>query len=157
MTGKQDYGRGIISVKGGRNVHVNAVRELRAVVDNQGAEMGVFVCFDPTSDMRKEANDSGVIELPGGKRTKIQIVTGRDLVGAPNLGIPTVLNTVAAVQHARAVARRLPHRPSPEKLRREPELPPMVLPGGIAKTTQPVLDLGEPLLTSDAPKRRRRT
>lgn len=157
MTGKGDYARGIISVKGGRNVHVNAVRELRSVVDSQGAAMGVFVCLDPTSNMRGEANDSGLVELPGGKRTKIQIVTARELVEEPNLGIPTVLNTITSAQHARAVARRQPpSRPTAEQLRREPEFPPMPLKGGKTARAQPTLPLDEPLMTAAPPKGRRR-
>ena len=120
--------------------------------------MGVFICVnDPTPDMRTEAALGGRIELPGGERPRIQIVTVKDLITGPNLGILTELNTVRATQEARAVQRKRPARkPTPEELRREPPLPPMPITGGKPTRDQQPLPLDEPLLVNQVEKKARR-
>ena len=158
QTGPGEYGRAIISVKAGRHVGPEAVRSLRAVADRERAEMGVFICLDPpTKDMRTEAHAAGRVQLPGGDRPRIQIVTVTDLVGRANLGILTALNTVTAAQAAKTLSRKKPPaRPSAEQLRREPPLPPMPLAGGRANAAQPPLPLEEPALVQPQPMRGRR-
>lgn len=132
LTGPQRYGRALVSVKGGRHVNPDMIRSLRGVIEREGADMGVFICLDePSRDMRAEANSTGRIELPGGTRSRIQIVTAAELVHGANLGILTQLNTIAAAQAARANSRKKPAtKPSPQDLRREPPLPPMPIAGG---------------------------
>lgn len=154
LRGPRQYGHAIVSVKGGRHVGPDAVRVLKDVVNREGADMGVFICLnDPTPDMRTEAALAKKIELPGGPRPKIQIVTVRDLITGPNLGILTELNTVRAAQEAKAAMRRKPaKRPTPEQLRREPPLPPMPITGG--KKDQVPLDLDEPILIPQQPRKR---
>ena len=154
--GRNEYGRAIISVKGGRHVSPAMVRELIAVVQREDADLGVFVCLDePTRDMKSDAYSSGRIELPGGSRSKIQIVTVADLINGPDLGILTVLSTVGATIAAKAKARMKPTRPpTPEQLRREPPLPPMPIRGGKNVADQVPLDLAEPVLVQ--PQRRAR-
>ncbi|MDB5471720.1 MAG: modification methylase [Caulobacter sp.] len=156
ITGPGRYGRAIVSVKGGKHVGPDPVRVLKSVVDREQADMGVFICLnDPTPDMRTEAALGGRIQLPAGERARIQIVTARDLIEGPNLGILTELNTVTATQAARAEQRKKPSkRPSPEDLRREPPLPPMSLGGGRAKD-QPPLPLDEPILVRPPTEARR--
>lgn len=149
------YGHAIVSVKAGRHVGPDAVRVLKDVVNREGADMGVFICLnDPTPDMRTEAALAKKIELPGGPRPRIQIVTVRDLISGPNLGILTELNTVRAAQEAKAAKRRKQTKPtSPERLRREPQLPPMPIRGG--KKDQVPMDLDEPILVPQQSKKRR--
>lgn len=156
IKGPGRYGHAIVSVKGGKHVGPDAIRVLKSVVQREGADMGIFLCLnDPTADMRTEAALGGRIELPGGERPRIQIVTVKDLISGPNLGILTEMNTVQATHEARAVQRRkAPRRPTPEELRREPPLPPMPIPGG--KRQQQSLPLDEPLLTTSAPTRTRK-
>ena len=158
QTGPGEYGRAVISVKGGRHVGPEAVRSLRAVVDRERAEMGVFICLDtPTKDMRTEAHAAGRVQLPGGDRPKVQIVTVTDLLGRPNLGILTALNTVTAAQAAKTMLRKKPPaRPTPEQLRREPPLPPMPLKGGKSAAAQPSLPMNEPLLVQSQSLRKGR-
>ncbi|RDJ26700.1 modification methylase EcaI [Bosea caraganae] len=160
ISGPGRYGHAIVSVKSGRHVGPDAIRVLKSVVQREGADMGVFICLnDPTSDMRTEAALGGRIELPGGERPRIQIVTVRDLIAGPNLGILTELNTVRATQEARAVQRKKPQRkPTPEELRREPPLPPMPISGGKPARQQQPLPLEEPLLFNpvEAKARKRR-
>jgi site-specific DNA-methyltransferase (adenine-specific) len=142
------YGHAIVSVKGGKHVGPDPIRVLKSVVQREGADMGVFICLDePTQDMRTEAATGGRIELPGGGRPRIQIVTVKDLILGPNLGILTELNAIRAAQEARVVQRRRkPKRLTPEELRREPPLPPMSITGGKKPKDQVPLDLDEPVL-----------
>lgn len=152
-TAKDEYGRAIASVKAGKHVSPGMVRELVAVVGREDAEMGVFVCLEePTKEMKAAAFSAGRVELHGGSRSKIQIVTVKDLIKGPDLGILTVLNTVGAAAAARAEARRKPAKaPTAEELRRHPPLPPMPIRGG--KKDQVPLDLDEPILVPQQSKR----
>jgi len=157
LLGSRRYGLGIVSVKAGKHVGPDAVRVLKSVVSREGADLGVLICLDdPTSEMRKEAAVAGRIDLPGGSRFKIQILTVKDLIDGPNLGILTELNTVRAAQEAKAVQRRgKPKAPTPEQLRREPQLPPMPITGGKIDTQLPI-DLQEPLLVTPISRGRKK-
>ncbi|MGA0601757.1 site-specific DNA-methyltransferase [Caulobacter sp. KR2-114] len=80
LNGPRGVGRIIISVKGGRTVGVDAVRELRAVVDQQGADMGVLICLaDPTGPMRTAALSAGQVKTAHGEFQRLQIAPLRDL------------------------------------------------------------------------------
>lgn len=107
--------------------------------------------------MRREAHSAGRVELPGGDRPKIQIVSVKDLIEGPDLGITTALDVIGAADAARDQARRqqkAKQKPSPANLRREPELPPMSIPGGKKGRDQVALPLDEPVLVEQqAPKR----
>lgn len=156
IRGPGRYGHAIVSVKGGKHVGPDAIRVLKSVVQREGADMGIFICLnDPTADMRTEAALGGRIELPGGERARIQIVTVRELLAGPNLGILTEMNTVQATHEARAAQRKkAPRKPTAEELRKEPPLPPMPISGG--KRAQPPLPLNEQLPTQPQPARAQR-
>jgi site-specific DNA-methyltransferase (adenine-specific) len=158
ITAPGQYGHAIVSVKGGKHVGPDDIRVLKDVVRREGADMGVYICLNnPTADMRTEAAGAGRIELPGGERARVQIVTVKDLIAGPNLGILTELNTVHAAREARIVQRskRAPKAPLPTTQR---PLPPMGIAGGRAADQQP-LPMDEPLLvrpkTQDRSSRRR--
>ncbi|KXU30972.1 modification methylase EcaI [Sphingobium sp. 22B] len=157
LLGPRKYGHGIVSVKAGRQVGPDAVRVLKSVVERERADLGVLVCLDnPTTEMRKEAAIAGRIDLPGGSRSKIQILTIKDLIAGPNLGILTELNAVQAAQEAKAARRRTkPAAPTPEQLRREPQLPPMPITGGKTNAQLP-MDLQEPLLVTPVMRKRKK-
>ncbi len=142
LKGRRDYGRAIISVKAGQHVNPGMIRDLIGVVKREGADLGVFVCVnEPTKEMKIEVSRTELVDLPGGRRHRVQIVTAKDLVDGPDIGVPTTLNIVEAAEHARAVARRrTPVAPTPEELRREPPLPPMPIRGGkrAVQTTLPL-------------------
>jgi site-specific DNA-methyltransferase (adenine-specific) len=161
LTGVGTYGHAIVSVKAGKTVGPDPIRVLNSVVKRERADIGVLICLnDPTPDMRTEAAVSGRIDLPGGQRPRIQIVTIKDLIAGPNLGILTELNTITAAREARAIKRKKPtRRPTPEELRRQPPLPPMPITGGLRKDVQRPLPFEEPLLISPrnaAPKKSKR-
>jgi len=159
LLGRQKkYGHAIVSVKAGQNVGPDAVRVLKSVVARERADMGVFICLnEPTADMRTEAATAGRIELPGGTRPRVQILTVKDLISGPNLGILTELNAVRAAQEAKAVQRkRKPKTPTADQLRKEPPLPPMSIKGGKAGHTQVPMELDDPVLVPQVKERRKR-
>ncbi|MDH5764182.1 MAG: DNA methyltransferase [Nitrospinota bacterium] len=68
----------IVSVKGGSNVGVSMIRDLKAVVEREKAEIGLFVTLaDPTQPMNTEALKAGYYTSPATKTdfNKIQILT----------------------------------------------------------------------------------
>ena len=75
-------GRIIISVKGGENVGVQMVRDLRGVIEREEAEMGVLVTLaNPTKHMLREALEAGVVRRSAhGRMPRLQIVTAADLL-----------------------------------------------------------------------------
>jgi site-specific DNA-methyltransferase (adenine-specific) len=75
--GAKHEGRGIVSVKAGDTVGVSMIRDLRGVVDREGAGIGVFLTLaEPTKPMITEAAGAGQYELPGfAPVPRLQIVT----------------------------------------------------------------------------------
>ncbi|WFU53611.1 DNA methyltransferase [Bradyrhizobium pachyrhizi] len=161
VRGAKDYGRAIVSVKAGKNVNPDMIRALKGTVEREGAQMGVFVCLDhPSKDMRTEAATGRNIELPGGIRPRIQIVTLEDLLAGPNLGIITNLNAVQVAVAAKAEGRKKPKRtPTAAEVRESPSFK-YPIPGGKSKV-QETLPMDEPLLVAPQPrsktKRRRKS
>jgi site-specific DNA-methyltransferase (adenine-specific) len=71
-----DTGKAIVSVKGGRNIQVSMVRDLKAVVEREKALIGLFLTLaPPTRPMTTEAAAAGFVELDQGRFAKIQILT----------------------------------------------------------------------------------
>ena len=75
--GAKHEGRGIVSVKAGDAVGVSMIRDLRGVVDREGAGIGVFLTLaEPTKPMITEAAGAGQYELSGfAPVPRLQIVT----------------------------------------------------------------------------------
>lgn len=68
----------VVSVKGGENLGVGAIRDLIAVLEREKghAEMGILICAAlPTRPMEKEAAAAGFYECEAGKFPRVQIVT----------------------------------------------------------------------------------
>ena len=161
QTARNEYGRALVSVKGGRHINPGMVRDLAGVLQREQAEAGIFICLDaPSREVKAEAHRAGRANLPAGDRPKIQIVTAADLIRGPDLGIPTALDSIGSAQAARSEARRQQKarkKPTSEELRRQPSLPPMVIKGG-RPSDQVSLSLDEPVLVaqqSATPRRRR--
>jgi site-specific DNA-methyltransferase (adenine-specific) len=78
------YGDGliIISVKGGENIGVKDVRDLRGVIERENAEMGIVVTLeDPTGPMTTEAAAAGVVPKSAhGRLPRLQVVTIGDIL-----------------------------------------------------------------------------
>jgi len=76
--GAKHEGRAIVSVKAGDNVGVSMIRDLRGVIEREGAQIGVFLTLaEPSRPMVTEAAGAGLYEVPGlaGSVPRIQIVT----------------------------------------------------------------------------------
>lgn len=150
QTARASYGRAVVSVKAGKHINPGMVRDLVGVTHRENADAGIFVCLnEPTREMRTEAHSAGRVQLPGGDRPKIQIVTVKDLIAGPELGITTALDVIGAASAARDEARRqtkAKKRPTPGQLRSEPELPPMPLRGGKKSRDEVPLDLEKPVI-----------
>lgn len=75
--GAKHEGRAIVSVKAGDNVGVSMIRDLRGVIEREGAGIGIFLTLtEPSKPMVTEAAGAGQYELPGfAPVPRIQIVT----------------------------------------------------------------------------------
>lgn len=75
--GPKHEGRAIVSVKAGDNVGSAMIRDLRGVIEREGAGIGIFLTLTPpTRDMIREAAGAGQYELSGfAPVPKLQIVT----------------------------------------------------------------------------------
>ncbi|MDX2263874.1 MAG: DNA methyltransferase [Hyphomicrobiales bacterium] len=78
--GAKSEGRAIVSVKAGDNVGVGMIRDLRGVVEREGAGVGVFLTLaEPSRPMLTEAAGAGEYVLPGfAPVPRIQIVSVKD-------------------------------------------------------------------------------
>jgi adenine specific DNA methylase Mod len=78
------YGDGliIISVKGGDNLGVAMVRDLRGVIEREDAEMGILVSLaEPTGPMKAEAAAAGYVSKSAhGRLPRLQVVTIEDIL-----------------------------------------------------------------------------
>jgi adenine specific DNA methylase Mod len=72
----------IISVKGGDNVGVQMVRDLRGVIEREKAEMGVLISLAaPTGPMKTEAAAAGYVSKSAhGRLARLQIVTIEEIL-----------------------------------------------------------------------------
>ena len=75
--GGKHEGRAIVSVKAGDNVGVAMIRDLRGVIEREGAQVGVFLTLtEPSRPMITEAAGAGLCEIAGFAAVpRIQIVT----------------------------------------------------------------------------------
>ncbi len=80
----------IFSVKAGRP-SVPHVRDLRGVIEREGAEIGVLLSLrEPTPPMRIEAASAGFYESPWGTRhPRLQLLTIADLLSGKSVDRPT--------------------------------------------------------------------
>jgi DNA modification methylase len=80
--GPYGAGRIIASVKGGENVGVQMVRDLRGVIEREDAEMGVMVTLaNPTGPMVSEAASAGFVRKSAhGRLPRLQIVSVADIL-----------------------------------------------------------------------------
>jgi DNA modification methylase len=90
----------VLSVKAGQLVP-GFVRDLRGVIQREGAEIGVLISFEePTAGMRSEAAEAGFHESPWGKHPRLQLRTIGDLLDGRDIDYPHV--TGSNVTHRRA-------------------------------------------------------
>jgi DNA modification methylase len=93
----------VLPVKSGR-VGVKDVRELRAVMEREKAEMAVLITLKkPTRTMRSEAAGCGLYESPGWKKRypRLQILTVADLLAGKRIECPALRYSNATFKKAR--------------------------------------------------------
>ena len=93
----------ILSVKSGTHVGVKDVRDLRGVLDREGAQIGVLLTLhDPTGPMRKEAAAAGFYKSPGWntRHLRMQILTVKELLEGTLIDMPPVRHTSVTYQRA---------------------------------------------------------
>jgi adenine specific DNA methylase Mod len=97
------YGDGmiIISVKGG-NIGVKDVRDLRGVIEREGAEMGIIVTLEePSGPMESEANAAGnIVKSAHGRLPRLQVVTIADILDGRTPKLPPLPQPDRAVARA---------------------------------------------------------
>ncbi|MHB1244150.1 MAG: site-specific DNA-methyltransferase [Gaiellaceae bacterium] len=80
----------ILSVKAGKT-QVSHLRDLRGVLEREGAEIGVLISMEePTQPMRAEAADAGFYSSPGwsSKHPKLQLLTVSDILAGKGIDYP---------------------------------------------------------------------
>ena len=99
---KTSSSRGIVSVKGGRQLGPDFVRDLLGTVHTKQAALGLLVTLNsPTRGMTEAANEAGSWQDPltGHSFPKIQIITIEDLLKGRKPKIPTPMNPYAKATH----------------------------------------------------------
>jgi site-specific DNA-methyltransferase (adenine-specific) len=125
--GRRDYGRLLMSVKGGQNVGPAMVRDFRGVLEREKAEMGLFIClYPPTTEMIREATEAGYVDTAQGRKPKLQIVSIKAWFQGERPDLPHAPQLEAAAFSRRK--RRAPVAPRPLDPT-QPELP-LTIAGG---------------------------
>lgn len=155
--GHQEWG--VVSVKGGKNVGVDMVRQLDAVIRNESAAMGVLVTMaEPTKEMERWAVTAGHVVLGNVRYRRIQIRTIEQLLAGQAIDAPHLLTTVqeAPAKSTRGAGTKIALSPADALAQRNMLL---AITGGKAAGRQGALDLDGPALVSpralDAVKLRR--
>lgn len=92
--GGNDFGRILVSVKGGKSLNPGMVRDLGGTLETQKAQMGVFISLQkPTRGMVDEANHAGVYTHPahGQSFPRIQLITVAELLEGKRPSLPPTM------------------------------------------------------------------
>jgi adenine specific DNA methylase Mod len=83
--------RAIVSVKGGENINVGMVRDLKGVLERQKAPIGIFITLSkPSQPMITEAASAGFFECDQGKFERVQILSVSELLNGVRPRLPVV-------------------------------------------------------------------
>jgi DNA modification methylase len=137
-------GQAIVSVKGGKNIHADNVRDLIGAMNNHKAKLGVFVTLhEPTSAMEKAAREAESVEAGGTLRPRVQICTIESLLKGMKPKLPPVYDIISAASAARRGRGRV-EEVTPEEIRKSPQFKYPI--SGGKKPAQQELPIKEPLL-----------
>jgi DNA modification methylase len=124
----------VISVKGGR-VSVRDIRDLRGVLEREGAEIGTLITMnEPTQPMRTEAALAGFYRSgeegvgSWGKHPRIQILTVPELLGGARIDMPPLSGNLTFPRAPRVERRRPTTEPLFRNLAAAPKLEEMFQP-----------------------------
>ena len=100
--------RVVVSVKGGENIGVPMVRDLKGVLEREKAPIGIFLTLNPpTRPMEAEAAAAGFYENDFGRYPRLQIITIEDALKGVRPRLP-VVDTGAAFRRAGREFREAP-------------------------------------------------
>ena len=106
---KSRVGKGIIQVKGGKNIDPSMVRDLRGTLQGQNADFGILIISKKqTPGMIAEATKGGQVEILGKKIPRIQFLILDDLFKDP---IPIKLPQVVLPPYKNII---IPEEPEPQ-------------------------------------------
>jgi site-specific DNA-methyltransferase (adenine-specific) len=96
MDDSKEVKRAIISVKGGKNIHVDMVRDLGHVIDREKSNIGVLITLEnPAKPMESEAIQKGFYKSPSGLNyPRIQILTVEDISNGKRPNLPSIVPTI---------------------------------------------------------------
>jgi DNA modification methylase len=100
-----EFGKILVSVKGGKQLNPAMVRDLRGTIERQNAEMGVLITqTPPTPGMIDEVNHSGNFVHPANSEAfpRLQIITTAELMAGKKPKLPPTL--LPYIQASRAQA-----------------------------------------------------
>lgn len=102
----------IFSVKSGWHVSPSFVRDLRGVIEREGAQMGALITMaKPTKEMMVEATSAGFYTSPWGKHPKLQILTIENLLNGDEFDRPpTRQSDVTFKKRAASVSKKKPEQ-----------------------------------------------
>ncbi len=107
---KTKYGRVLVSVKGGKVVGPQFVRDLIGTVETQKAQMGVLITMaDPTPGVLDAVNHGGTYTWPINGQTfpRVQVITVRDLLKHKRPDMPTLMMPYGQAPKAEAMSAQL--------------------------------------------------
>ena len=92
--GRGQYGKILVSVKGGKRLGVAMIRDFRGALEREQADLGVFICLSrPTRDMISEAASAGRYrKIEGKDYPRIQIFTIEDHFEGKRLDLPSTID-----------------------------------------------------------------
>jgi len=99
LNGPRNLGRVLVSVKGGENIGVQAVREFAHVLQREGADMGVLLSLaQPTEPMRREAAALGFVQTAHGRFPRMQLAPVQEIFAdrKPRLPMPAPIDQLRA-------------------------------------------------------------
>jgi site-specific DNA-methyltransferase (adenine-specific) len=104
--GPYGTGRIIVSVKGGTNLGVDMVRDLRGVIEREDAEIGVLITLhSPTRPMIAEAASAGFVRKSAhGRLPRLQIITITEMLSGKKFDLPPI--PTPEIVRARAVPQK---------------------------------------------------
>jgi len=130
MAGSDERSRGIVSVKGGRNLNPGMVRDLGGTVQTQrrltkdDKAIGVLLtAHEPTKGMRDAAREFGKVDTLIGPVPTVQIITVTEMFVGAAIRVPLMLDTVAAAALGRKGNMRAAFKPPRDLSQRELLLP----------------------------------
>ncbi len=90
VDGKVVDRKAIVSVKGGENVGLDMIKTLQQTVEDQSADVGIFVTLaEPTAPMKKQALKSGLYRSQSGREfPRTQILTVSELIAGERPELP---------------------------------------------------------------------